>query len=701
MPDSTAAGGATVPSEESVSEASESRDALSEDYVSEDYVSEDYVSEDKVADEQAAPRVRIIGPSLPYADDAEARILDAINSASDCSAGSDELERLIDDWPSRYHLSGARAGLLVPFRLGPDQRVLEVGAGCGAITRHLGETGAQVVAIEGNHTRAQAAAFRCRDLASVEVLGGPLAALEDTQGFDVVVVIGVLEYAGDDAGGGDGAAAFLNQLRSLLRDDGCLILAIENQLGLRYLLGYPEDHLGQPWVGVAGYPGTRGVQTYSRRALTDRLESSGFVRQRWYFPFPDYKLPRLILADAAYDQPDAVAFVDQLVRSPAPRDERDTAPPCEERAAHRTFLEAGLGREVANAFVVCASGHAGDPTRLAPTNGLAWILSQGRARPWRRLKLIEQRATERVVHSTPLWSPMSADKDASNPAPWLRHKARGEQAYAAGVTVEQQVLDACRQGDPRAVTNLLVKWNDFLGQRERPGAPGVDAVHPLLGADTTMRLPQGMADVDLANFVCDATGTLHYIDDEWQAAGGVDGRLARLRALWHLAVDMVTSRILHPWPEHETPVALFRALATATGLTLIDEDLSRLFRAESLMVATVTRGDAQPFREQLATLSRWTGPRSPLEAQLAGVLEGQARASRNYEAEIHNRGEALAALQQRVATQEQALGAAQQERDAQRQRADDASGQMRVIQHSRFWRLWQRLGNLRRRLSGR
>ena len=37
----------------------------------------------------------------------------------------------------------------------------------------------------------------------------------------------------------------LQRVRSLLKPEGKLIVAIENQLGLKYFAGAPEDHLGQ------------------------------------------------------------------------------------------------------------------------------------------------------------------------------------------------------------------------------------------------------------------------------------------------------------------------------------------------------------------------------------------------------------------------------------------------------------------------
>ena len=230
--------------------------------------------------------IRLLDGHLSYRDGSEDRVLEILRRASDRSSDSDELAAAVTDWPSRYHLSRQRANLLRPLRLGPGMRVLEVGAGTGAISRYLGETGAEVVALEGNLERARAAAVRCSDLANVEVVCGPLASFEDPDGFDLVCVVGVLEYAASGAGGSSDHQAFLNRAAWLIRSGGGLLLAIENQIGVKYLLGYHEDHLGLPWVGIDGYRGDHGIRTFTRTALRAMLAAAGLSNQTWFFPFP-------------------------------------------------------------------------------------------------------------------------------------------------------------------------------------------------------------------------------------------------------------------------------------------------------------------------------------------------------------------------------------------------------------------------------
>src|SRR5438105_15881303 len=84
-----------------------------------------------------------------YSDgvEVEQRIYDGLRVTQDRSTATVELRDLITDWPTEYHFSNVRHNLLRHIAFRANERVLEVGAGCGAITRLLGETGAQITAV--------------------------------------------------------------------------------------------------------------------------------------------------------------------------------------------------------------------------------------------------------------------------------------------------------------------------------------------------------------------------------------------------------------------------------------------------------------------------------------------------------------------------------------------------------------------------
>ena len=238
---------------------------------------------------------------IPYSDgiEAERYILGCIQGAKDLSTTSEELSGMIRDWPTQYHLSLERSQLLRGFQIDPDATALEIGCGCGAITRFLGENLAQVHAVEGSLNRAQIAGARCRDLSNVDVIAAPFHKLKPKRKYDLVVCIGVLEYSRSFVKEADPVAWCLEFMRGLVAPGGALVLGIENQFGLKYFSGCTEDHTNIHFDGIEGYPaaGDTGPVTFGKQELQDRLEAAGFPNTRFYMAFPDYKLPQCLIDD--------------------------------------------------------------------------------------------------------------------------------------------------------------------------------------------------------------------------------------------------------------------------------------------------------------------------------------------------------------------------------------------------------------------
>ena len=107
-------------------------------------------------------------------DEVENRLLTVLKRASDLSIYSPEPAQECIDWPSTYHFSSTRSNLVRPFAHALRGDVIELGAGCGAITRFLGETARSVLAVEGSMRRCEINAERVRDLKNVKVVASEL-----------------------------------------------------------------------------------------------------------------------------------------------------------------------------------------------------------------------------------------------------------------------------------------------------------------------------------------------------------------------------------------------------------------------------------------------------------------------------------------------------------------------------------------------
>ena len=115
--------------------------------------------------------------------------------------------------------------------------------------------------------------------------------------YDYITLIGVLEYAGKFTPTEQPYLDFLKCVKSLLNEGGKLIIAIENKFGLKYFAGAGEDHTGRMFDSIEGYPLDGSVSTFGRVELEELILSAGFSETEFYYPVPDYKIPKTIYSD--------------------------------------------------------------------------------------------------------------------------------------------------------------------------------------------------------------------------------------------------------------------------------------------------------------------------------------------------------------------------------------------------------------------
>lgn len=213
-------------------------------------------------------------------------------------------EKIVNDilinnpsWPMRYHLSPVRENILNWYEFENNKSLLEIGAGCGAITGSLCNKLKKIVANELSELRAKIITKRYENNKNLTVIAGNLSDIKLKEQFDYVSLIGVLEYAGKYTHTQDPFTDFLLQAKSYLKKDGTLIIAIENKFGLKYWAGCKEDHTGKYFDSIENYPNYSGIKTFGKYEITKLLENTGFNKLNFYYPLPDYKLPTEIFSD--------------------------------------------------------------------------------------------------------------------------------------------------------------------------------------------------------------------------------------------------------------------------------------------------------------------------------------------------------------------------------------------------------------------
>jgi SAM-dependent methyltransferase len=264
-----------------------------------------------------------------------------------------EMTKILEDnpsWPIKYHLSPDRHNLLSWYKFKRNSSLLEIGAGCGAITGLFLDKGLDVTAVELTERRAEIIRNRFRGKNNLKISDGNIYDKNFNEKYDYVTSIGVLEYSGRYIDSDTPFLDFLKTAKSFLKKNGTLIIAIENRFGLKYWRGAPEDHTNKLFDSLEGYPEYDGIRTFGRKELKDLLIDSGFKEKNisFYYPLPDYKFCYEIFSED-YLPSDNHSISNIVQPSPHPSEQEILF---DETLVSRGLQENGLYQEFANSFLV-------------------------------------------------------------------------------------------------------------------------------------------------------------------------------------------------------------------------------------------------------------------------------------------------------------------------------------------------------------
>jgi len=260
------------------------------------------------------------------------------------------------------------------FRQHPPKagaKVLDIGSGWGQIALPLArETKAEVVALEPTPERLafiKAAASQERVEKSMYFLQADFFDVNFASNFDLITCVGVLEWVPKFRAGSprDVQIDFLSLARKALAPEGKLVIGIENRLGLKYLLGTPDDHINAANISV--FDETLAQEkwlkqsnqslrsfTFTRAELENLLREAGFKHMDFYAAFPDYKVPEQIL-------PVGKETNEHLAKGVfIPEHNGVTGQPLaiqdELKSHYRSLAQLGIASDFAPSFFVSASG---------------------------------------------------------------------------------------------------------------------------------------------------------------------------------------------------------------------------------------------------------------------------------------------------------------------------------------------------------
>lgn len=283
-------------------------------------------------------------------------------------------QRLADrPWLRDIIIDPRRPAAVLGIGLTPGLRVLDVGSGWGQLSIPLAKLGHRVCSLDQTPSRLRLmmAIARQESVSLAPICGDIETFPVRKQGFDLVILNGVLEWTVRDrtaasTSAADHQVAVLQRCRSLLAPGGRIFLAIENALGLKYLMGSREDHAGVPWAGLADDHQSEQIwrragadcmraRTHDLAGYRSIIAKAGLIEGAAWGCFPDYKLPNHVVPLAGIDkfllgEPDWMEHHGDN-GAPLPTD-------WPWREAYRRFARLGCGWAVAPSYAFVLTANA-------------------------------------------------------------------------------------------------------------------------------------------------------------------------------------------------------------------------------------------------------------------------------------------------------------------------------------------------------
>lgn len=420
---------------------------------------------------------------------AEDVLLDYVSRYSE-----NEYEHVIQNsrfWSAMYHLSHVRENIVSWLPIKKTDKVLEIGSGCGAVTGALARLANKVTCVELSRKRSLINATRHKEYDNIEIMVGNFEDVESDmeEKYDYITLIGVFEYSELYISSEDPYRDFLNRIKKHLAPSGKIIIAIENKYGLKYFAGCKEDHTGTYFEGIEGYTNSFGVKTFSKNALQGIFDSVN-LKCKFYYPYPDYKLPHTIYSD------DALPGKGDLNTNLRNYD-NDRVVLFDERKVFDSIIEEGEFPYFANSFLIIVENNDENSGKMC--NGQEWPIyakySNERLKNLRIATVIEKKSdAEKKVYKvalnnasnehikkiadnydilseqfkgTCLLPNKSSYEKGEEPAPLIAgalKKAidRVYVEYLSGITLETYIDRLEIEGNYDEITKILKKYSELI-----------------------------------------------------------------------------------------------------------------------------------------------------------------------------------------------------------------------------------------------
>lgn len=214
------------------------------------------------------------------------------------SQSADDFESILskdENLAAALYLSELSNGLLGWYPFDPDSRVLQIGSWFGAFTLMLSQRCQSVTVLEQDSNRFHMTEKRLKTLENVHIIHQSVFSYckECVESFDYIIF--AVDENIDILPNSDAYARIISSARAVLSNQGKLLFAVPNRLGVKYLCGAPDPYTKVRFDGIT--EDNSALYRFDRDGLLKFMEGQGFPYLKMYYPMSDHHYTQVIYTD--------------------------------------------------------------------------------------------------------------------------------------------------------------------------------------------------------------------------------------------------------------------------------------------------------------------------------------------------------------------------------------------------------------------
>ena len=194
-------------------------------------------------------------------------------------------------------LTSLRENILNWYPFTKEDSILEINNDFGSIIGFLCQKTRAVTSINSSKLKIEAIKRKHIKYENLELIAGSIKNIIFEKKFNYIILNNIIDKLYDLDENFTNINDFLDKIKSLLIDNGKIIIITDNKFGIKYFAGQPNENTHIAYDGLVDFYHTDKYNIYGKKELENILNQNGLLNNKFYYPLPDFRIPNIIFSD--------------------------------------------------------------------------------------------------------------------------------------------------------------------------------------------------------------------------------------------------------------------------------------------------------------------------------------------------------------------------------------------------------------------